>query len=405
MKNDFSDLSKQITNNISKEDKKKNGIYFTPITTIKINLELLKPFISKINSVLEPSCGSCEFLLQLSNSYPHLQLTGIEKNESIYHSIKHLANKNIVIINDDFLKFNEKKKYDLIIGNPPYFVIKKECVSTTYSAYYEGRPNIFILFIIKSMNLLNVNGILSFVLPKNFLNCLYYNKTREYICRDYSILCLKECDDTYIDTLQSTVIMILKKTKDVSNLNDQFVLKKNNHTIFALPESIIKLKSLYESSKTLSQLDFKITIGNIVWNQNKKILTTDSEKTLLIYNSDIKDNNLQIQTYKNAEKKNFINKPGKTKPMLVVNRGYGTGNYKFEYCLITGNKEYLIENHLICIEYNKSISNDKLLILYKQLISSFNNKKTDDFIKLYFQNNAINANELKYILPIYDIQF
>jgi hypothetical protein len=40
---------------------------------------------------------------------------------------------------------------------------------------------IFILFIIQSMRLLADDGVISFVLPKNFLNCLYYDKTRKCI--------------------------------------------------------------------------------------------------------------------------------------------------------------------------------------------------------------------------------
>ena len=36
-------------------------------------------------------------------------------------------NEQIVLLNEDFIKYNSKgMKYDLIIGNPPYFVIKKK---------------------------------------------------------------------------------------------------------------------------------------------------------------------------------------------------------------------------------------------------------------------------------------
>ena len=74
----------------------------------------------------------------------------------------------------------------MIIGNPPYYVIsdKSEINKNQmkkYKEYYEGRANIFILFIIHSLMKLNDNGILAFVLPKNFLNCQYYNKLRNHI--------------------------------------------------------------------------------------------------------------------------------------------------------------------------------------------------------------------------------
>jgi hypothetical protein len=39
--------------------------------------------------------------------------------------------------------------------------------------------------------------------------------------------------------------------------------------------------------------------------------------------------------------------------------------------------------------------------LYNQIIQSLTNEKTEQFIQLYFGNNAINTTELREILPIY----
>jgi hypothetical protein len=55
---------------------------------------------------------------------------------------------------------------------------------------------IFILFIIQSMRLLADDGVISFVLPKNFLNCLYYDKTRK--CIAVQILYIVDCGTTGI---------------------------------------------------------------------------------------------------------------------------------------------------------------------------------------------------------------
>ena len=130
-------------------------------------------------------------------------------------------------------------------------------------------------------------------------------------------------------------------------------------------------------------------------------MTDDDEKTLLIYNTNIKDNKLTINKFKNDVKKNYIIKKGVDEMVLVINRGYGKGDYVFNYCIIDGSKEYLVENHLIII-YHKSIYNkDKLQNLYEKLIKSFNDVRTKEFINIYFGNNAINTNELLYILPIY----
>lgn len=399
----YSDLSINLTKTIDKTEKKENGIYFTNPNTILKNIEFLKPYIKDMKYVLEPSCGSCEFINILNKNFKKMKITGIELNKTIFDNIKVFDNKNITLLNENFLSYNFENKYELIIGNPPYFVMKKQDVDKSYYKYFEGRPNIFILFLIKSLSLLNINGILSFVLPKSFLNCLYYDNTRKYIVDNFKIIDIIDVDDSYIETKQQTVIFIVQKTSDVNQkiLNNKYILEKDKYTILSLDKDIVILKNLYENSKSLKDLGFKVSVGNVVWNQCKKELTNDNSKTLLIYSSDIKNKKIEIQRYSNLAKKNYINKEGNNDLLIVMNRGYGVGNYKFDYCLIDVDYNYLVENHLICIKYTKNIDKKELKILYNKILKSFDNERTQEFIKLYFDNNAINTTELCEILPIY----
>ena len=206
---EYSIISKQLTSSLSKTIKQNNGIYFTPPSCVVRNIKLLEPYMNTITNILEPSCGSCEYITKLTKLYPDKNITGIEYNKTIYESILHIKNDKININNIDYLEYKPNIHYDLIIGNPPYYVLKKTNVNKDYYKYFEGRPNIFILFIIKSLQLLNNNGILSFILPKNFLNCLYYNDTRKYINQHCQILHIIECkknEDKYIETQQDTII-------------------------------------------------------------------------------------------------------------------------------------------------------------------------------------------------------
>jgi type I restriction-modification system DNA methylase subunit len=399
----YSELSKKLTKRITSIEKKKHGIYFTPNTIIQKNIDALNPYFSKIKTVLEPSCGSCEFLNYIDTKASNIEMTGIENNQMIYDEIKKIKFKNPAqILNTDFLEWSTAEKYDLIIGNPPYFVMKKDDVSTEYYDYFDGRPNIFTLFIVKSLHMLTDDGILSFILPKSFTNCLYYDKLRKYITDKYSILQLIDCsDDSFIETKQETILFMVQNNPKSVKENAKYVIHISDYTILNTPENIIKMRELYRDSTTLNKLNFSVSVGNVVWNQCKAILTDDSKKTRLIYSSDIVDSKLVVKEYTNKEKKNYINKPGSKDVILAINRGYGVGDYQFNYCIIDVDYPYLVENHLICVKYTASKTKPELLQLYNNIIRSLNHEKTSEFINLYFGNNAMNTTELNYILPIY----
>lgn len=473
----FTDLSIKLTKELNNSTIKEEGIYFTPQSIIHKNLEIIKEINNlNIKSILEPSCGSCEYISLLNTHFKESSIVGIENNETIYETIKNLynTNKKIKLIKQSYLDVDDPDKYDLIIGNPPYFVVvdKKEKTDTNettgttgttkykgneyyksiidniktknkiYKSYYDGRANMFVLFILHSLNKLNNNGILSFILPINFINCLYYNKLRKYIYNNYKIISIINCNndnEKYLDTQQDTIIFIIQNCNNLSTLhkdintqtnnnttlqnNINYVIIKNNYTIFNTNENIIKLNKLYEgNTKTLNDLKFKVSIGSVVWNQCKNNDPNDPNdtkklnilfnaddytendgkiKTRLIYNSDIVNKELIFKKYNNKDKKNYINKEGTNEPLLVLNRGYGKGKYKLDYCLINQEEKYLIENHLMCIKHTTEKDKKKLIELYNEVMISFNNPKTIEFIELYFGNNAINTTELQHIVPIF----
>ena len=117
---DYSKLSKDLTCQLTKEEKKENGIYFTPPSCIHKNISLLQPYLLSSTKILEPSCGSCEYILTIHKNYPSISITGIEYNKNIYDSIKHITNEKINIVYFDYLQFESREKYDIIIGNPPF---------------------------------------------------------------------------------------------------------------------------------------------------------------------------------------------------------------------------------------------------------------------------------------------
>ena len=60
-------------------------------------------------------------------------------------------------------------------------------------------------------------------------------------------------------------------------------IKKGGYTILNTKEKVKRIKELYEGSKSLNEIGFRVHVGNIVWNQCKKILSEDENDTRLIY--------------------------------------------------------------------------------------------------------------------------
>ena len=394
----FNELSIILTKKLTIDHKKKHGIYFTHPNEVNKTIEILSRYGCKYDNILEPSCGSCEFVRTLSKLHPNSNIDCVEYDKTIFKEIKSLQTDKIKIVNDDFVKYECNKNYDLIIGNPPYFVIKKDKCPKEYHNYLDGRPNIYLLFILKCLTVLNDNGILAFILPNNFLNCSYYNKVRIHIKNNYKLIDIIDCGNDFIDTEQHTHLLIVQNKIELNNKN---IIELNNSVIFNTTDKIYQLNNLYTDTDTLDNMGFSVSVGKVVWNQVKEELTDDNSNTLLIYSGDIKNNRLEPCNYKDETKKNYIISEGKREPTLVVNRGYGKGKYTFNYCLIDIDKPYQIENHLICISPKNNMNKKELLKQYNKIIDSFNNPKTNEFVDIYCTNDAMNTTELQYILPIY----
>jgi hypothetical protein len=410
MNQQYSALTIHTTKQLSKAEKKKFGIFITPKIIIDKLLHSTIEYAHStglvIKKILEPSCGTCEIINSCDTLFQDVEIQGVEYNEKVFDVIKELSFKNNVRLTKmDFMKYNTtgEEQFDLSVGNPPYFVCSKSDVSTKYQPFCSGRPNIFGLFIIHTLSMLSQNGILSFVVPKSFLNSLYYAPIRNHIKKTCVILNIIDFtqDNEFIDTDQATFGLIIQKLDSPlpESTDCAFSLNINNNFMFASDSA--QLNGLFEGSTTLEKMGFKVRTGTIVWNEHKDELSDDADDTLLIYNSNISnENTLEIKTFKNIEKGQYIKKAGKIDPTLVVNRGNGNSAYKLNYAIIR-EAPYLIENHLNEIYFPKKVEKTVLLEMYNKIIDSFQNPKTQHFIELFLGNNGLSKTELETIFPIY----
>jgi len=409
----FDEFSIRLTKSLSKTTKKEFGIFFTPQSIIRdLTTKVLENVSIKCPNILEPSCGSCEFIRYLDNTISGATITGIEYNDEIYREIKPLetngtfSNNTIHIDNVDYMKTQSLAVYDIIIGNPPYFVCTKESVPSKYSEYISGRPNIFGLFILHALSQLKNGGILAFIIPKSFLNSSYYSLIRNHIRKTCQIVEIKDYSEynDFLETAQETISIVLRKNEEHDNSIEtcEYSIKINENWIFT--HSAQLLKELLKNTHTLKQLGFSVKTGNVVWNQKKELLTSNSSEdtSILLYNTNItNDNKIQLTEFKNGEKGQYIRLGGTTEPSIVVNRGNGNSAYNFKYALVNQKTPYLVENHLNVITSVHKKEHEVLMKEFEVIIRSFKNPKTQQFIELFFGNGGLSKTELETTLPIY----
>jgi hypothetical protein len=422
---EYSKLTLEITARLSKTEKKTDGIFITPRSIIvKLLNKIKQPSIDTLPAnlrILEPSAGTGEIANYARSIYPLAIIDAIEFNPIIYEAVSKTA-PPYNYIRADFTTWTGTESYDLIVGNPPFVVCKKETVPEQYHEYVVGRPNLFGTFILHSMSMLKVGGILAFIVPASFLNAAYYAKIRNYMKAIGTILSIEEYSDGgFLDTQQTTIGLIYRKdTDNIPDIADidallstgcDYSIQLNGDFIFTA--NVAVLRELFAGSTTLARMGVRVRTGTVVWNQRKADLTDDNTKTLLIYNTNIAKRNdperndperndpkrnatgtnkVSITTFKNDEKKQYINQAGSTESVIVVNRGNGNSAYQLSYAFIDGRTQYLVENHLNIIECGPYA---------QQILASLANEKTKQFVSAFLGNNGLSKTELETIFPIY----
>lgn len=180
-------------------------------------------------NILEPSVGVGNFLPSLISKYsvvPEVTIDVVDIDSNTIALLKELVNKikipNNVHINfivADFLTHTFKKKYDIVVGNPPYMKLTKDKrLLATYKADMVNQKtnNIFAFFIEKSMK---IGKYVSLIVPKSLINAPEFNDTR-VLLNSLSILRLIDFGEKAFAGVKIETICIqvatTKKPADIS---------------------------------------------------------------------------------------------------------------------------------------------------------------------------------------------
>lgn len=218
---EFADrLGQHYTKTVSKQHKKKNGQFFTPIEIARFMAGLAQQTQDKL-IILDPGCGTAilsssliETLAKQNDNLKEIELVAYETDQNILPYTQAILNyltkwlkkykikfKTTLVTNDFVLEnkdcfqvsatlFSEPQNaiYDIVISNPPYFKIPKEDKRATVAkSIVWGQPNIYSIFMIVATKLLKKGGELIFITPRSFASGNYFRAFREAFFQEIEI--------------------------------------------------------------------------------------------------------------------------------------------------------------------------------------------------------------------------
>ena len=217
---------------IDKEKQKLRGGYYTPleITNFICNWAIS----TNSRSILEPSCGDGNFIEAATNKLLQLGLSEIEikrrligiellEEEAVKanNRIKRLGVDENLVINDDFFTFaseNWNRKFDTVIGNPPFIRYQnfpKEHRDKAFQLMNElglnpnKLTNIWVPFLVIASHFLTDNGRLGMVIPAELFQVNYAAEAREFLSEYFERITIIAFEKLVFDDIQQEVFIVL----------------------------------------------------------------------------------------------------------------------------------------------------------------------------------------------------
>lgn len=299
-------------------ERKATGSYYTPTKVVKQLCDKLFSMNNPIDkSVLDPCCGTGNFILQLPSEIEYENVYGndidtisVQIARINYYLKYDVSDPEIVyshITERDYLSFDNSREYDFIIGNPPWgYVFSDDQKIKLRNKYVSAEGNSiesYDVFVEQALSNLRENGLLSFVLPEAILNVKTHTPIRAVI--------IKACDFQYLeflgnafDKVQCPCIILQMIYKNQSFSSEGLTVKdakreftiSTNRKITAECISFSMTDTEYEIIQKMEGLENKTTLNGkarfalgIVTGNNKEYITTEKhpENEMILKGSDI----------------------------------------------------------------------------------------------------------------------
>jgi len=305
--------------------------------------------------ILDPACGSAEFLIEVlkqlkeKNFQGTVKVQGYDCSETAIITSSFLLNFEKRTVWSDKLSFEVKQvndslvenwenDYTIILMNPPFVSweqlndkTKREAVRLALNDNFKGKPNQASAFFYKAIQHLAIGGTIGSVVPSSLFTLDAYLKLRNEVAETINIELLGKLGNfVFEDALTDVSIFIGHKPKTANSVPTLLWTRNEKSIVHDALRELRKMQYANEDSK--NKIDFSI------FKPNQFPVVEDSWKTV-----SFKEHNLirDLKLFVTAKKLS------KTIEVFDVQQGIRTGNNdvfkipKWEYeTLPTDEKQY-----------------------------------------------------------------
>lgn len=227
---------------IPSEDKKVNGAFFTPAYIADYIIQTIAP--TNDAKVIDPSCGSGAFLLAIVRYYSRVYNKNIADciRENVYGadilpynihrcelllSIMALCHNETIEVSEmnliccDSLKKAWTKKFDAVVGNPPYVKFQdmddstRDFLLSKFKTTQFGTYNLYFAFFELGLQLLKDTGKLGYITPNNYFTSLAGECLRSFFQNEQCLYQIVDFNATKVFNVQTyTAISFLNKMRN-----------------------------------------------------------------------------------------------------------------------------------------------------------------------------------------------
>jgi len=225
--------------------RKARGAFFTPVELCDYlaSWAIRRP----IDQVLEPSCGEAAFLL---SSAARLEQLGAQPSSGLLHGVE-LHDPSVAaarrllsdlgwpanITQGDFFAVDGRRKYDAVIGNPPYIRYQdfngaaraqSRAAALRAGVGLTALASSWAAFAVHAAEFLRPGGRLGLVLPGELLTVNYAARVREYLMARFGRVRLVVFTERVFPDVQEEVVLLLAEDALAPGGTDHCELRQVN---------------------------------------------------------------------------------------------------------------------------------------------------------------------------------